>query len=152
MNNTIVLDVQDRHWTTPSIGGTHPPPRSYHASSGFDHLMIIHGGEAVVCMDEHGNPQPLSEQHRGSLSQQPSQMELPSTSAMMMNMSSSLLNTPAYEKTIGASKGVCPGDNLQAMKLGPAVRVSPFSFTYMSIMLLHLQRLTAHSSVVKFSE
>lgn len=121
MNNTIVLDVQQRNWTTPTIVGTLPPPRSYHASSGIDHLMIIHGGEAVVYMDEHGIHHPIEE--KVSISEQPSQTDV-TTGTNTMAMSSSMINVPSYEKTIGASKGVCPGDNLQTMKLGPAVRVS----------------------------
>ncbi len=118
MNNTIVLDVQQRHWSTPNMKGSLPAARSYHASSGIDHLMIVHGGEAVVYTDEHGIHHPIDM----GMSQESSQAD-GTTAANTMTMSSSMMNVPSYEKTIGASKGVCPGDNLQCMKLGPAVRV-----------------------------
>ena len=108
-------------WSVPECKGNLPLARSSHAAVSLGHFMVVHGGEAVVPAKKKSNPNP-------SISRVPSVHEpsigIPSNNASVNLTKSSVLNVPSEEKTIDASKGVCPGDSLQSTKLGPAVRVS----------------------------
>jgi hypothetical protein len=101
VNNTITLDVTRTAWSLVDCQGKVPPARSYHAACSIENLMVIHGGEGIK--------QSSSSYHRLS-------------SDDGVSSDGGKLNQP--HRSIGVMKGVCPGDNIQSIKLGPEKRVS----------------------------
>ena len=89
--------------------GLHPIPRNSHATSAYNNLMIIHGGEGFYENKTLDNAilQNDFELFSSTIYEgNPNQPKLPS-------------------KTLpGQLLGVCPGDTLQGLKLGPAAKVS----------------------------
>jgi hypothetical protein len=137
MNNTLVLDLNHTAWSTLVCDGPLPAPRCYHAACAVGEFMVVHGGETVTNFTcNSGNNYSSTEKGGGLLFEQSNTSSGCAAAAVTFidngdevpheaTQSSSMLNVPtaaAFGKQI--NKGVCPGDNLQSLRLGPTVRVS----------------------------
>lgn len=48
VNSIAILNVANGEWRIPHVKGDPPLPRSLHASTGFNNIVLVHGGDGVL--------------------------------------------------------------------------------------------------------
>ncbi len=106
------LDLQNQSWSLFKAVGSFPRPRTSHASTIFGSYMVIQGGEGFKEFSTNAVPEePL--------------LDFPSSTLEDKFGMVSTLAVPS-RAVPGQLAGVCPGDTLQGLKVGPSVKVSSY--------------------------
>lgn len=98
------LDLLRNNWSSVKCLGAIPSPRCQHAVTIIQNLMIVHGGEGLKQAEDMLNSENVVE-------------EFPSST---IDNRGELVRSRSVPGTL---PGVCPGDSIQGLKLGPAVKV-----------------------------
>lgn len=98
------LNLQSLSWSLFKASGAFPSPRASHASAVFETFMIVQGGEGFqdLMMD--------------AVQDEP-QLDFPSSTFDDRRVQ------PPSKAVVGRMAGVCPGDTLQGLKMGPSLKV-----------------------------
>lgn len=108
------LDLLTQTWSLIKPTGVFPPPRMSHASALFDSYMVIQGGEGLKTQSGEVETEPL--------------LEFPS-STLDGGGKGTTTTAPPNKMIPGQLAGVCPGDTLQGLKMGPSLKVdTKFNF------------------------
>ncbi len=103
MNSTIRLDLTNQTWTFVKAVGSLPSPRTNHATINFENFMVVQGGEGLKDQIIDYQEEPL--------------LDFPSSTLDGAGM------TVPTKALPGQLAGVCPGDTLQGLKMGPSLKV-----------------------------
>lgn len=105
VNSIIRLDLLNLTWALVKATGAAPSPRTSHATAQHENFMIIQGGEGLKLQYPENYPEePL--------------LEFPSST-----LDGNPVQRAPSKAVLGQLPGVCPGDTLQGLKMGPSVKV-----------------------------
>lgn len=109
VNSIIRLDLLNLTWAFVKANGAAPSPRTSHATAQYENFMVIQGGEGLKLQFPESVPEePL--------------LEFPSST-----LDGNTIPRAPSKTVLGQLPGVCPGDTLQGLKMGPSVKVSAIS-------------------------